>query len=805
MRHIEPIYRIGLFGRSNAGKTSLLVALSEINEHVEVDDNSWTISYLQPVDGQFTDKEIFDKLKRGQQLLYEAKESIKSKRKPPPTDEKEKTTLYRFQLATGGSTRTLELWDYAGEILDLSRLDNVESYGYELGKRISDCDAVLVLAPASDDSDEAKVDAGRSLQIAKALAQLHAWIKKNDKLREVRRRPFALIVTKLDRVKQSQNATVERFGKSAVNVWETIRALVGSGVTDWFGLSTMGESADSSDLLKPLLLKPLIWAMNAADTEVIAMAQRADQLGLTGWNAKKQAANQLQILLRRRLPTLDVKDKIIQEAHGANESLNRSLRQYRIILVAATSVFFWLFLCIADKLWTDGYERIAKDASASIQKLKESGQYFGGYDTVPRGFSPLSLKTSAVTALLKSVRKLMADRQWQLIESEVDPIEKGKLAEDYRNDFPESEKPVGEIIIKAGEEAARRRYANWFDPLEIRGDHHDLTLVQRSELVDALASMPSDLIELKAQSDHRHGIVDRLRADQTKAITTADRKVFVEQLENLVQRKRPFEAMSVIKGKPDSLDWLEMAPTLLLMRENWQDDVVAYLSDFRKEGNFDTAIQALQIAIRDSKVIPVSVGLPDAPDLSRLLLDLQGEWDKSEYNEFKANPSVQLANEYQSAAHSKCMSSLVKKWEEWKQSESSARSLHPHLVSITWDKQNGTYHPLIDFYVNGQKIMDKQSAGNGWYGDTWPFAASSRSLEFDRNSPIECRIVLWDDDWPSNDDLMAEFSGTFRFSDLIQTQGKTEFLREGNATHTFRIRLVGMDQAPELLEWQPCK
>ena len=313
------------------------------------------------------------------------------------------------------------------------------------------------------------------------------------------------------------------------------------------------------------------------------------------------------------------------------------------------------------------------------------------------------------------------------------------------------------------------------------------------------------MIESTAQSEQRNGILDKLRADQTKAITTANRHVFVEQLENLVQRKRPFEALSAIKDKSDSLDWPEMAPTLLLMRDNWQADVAARLSGFRKEEQFGTAIQNIQNAIRDRKVIPTSVGLPDEPNLQQLLTDLQGEWDKSEYNDFLANPSIQLATDYLNAAHSKCMSQTVQNWVKWKQSESSTRSLRPHLASITWDKDHGAWHPLIDFYVNGNKIMDKQAAGDGRRGETKEFAAASQSLELDRNSPIECRIVLWDEDWPSNDDLMGEFSGTFRFSDLIQSQGKIDLLRAGNATHTFRIRLVGMDKAPELLEWQPCK
>ena len=803
MKHNEPIYRIGFFGRSNAGKTSLLVALSEMTEHVVVEDHSWTISYLPPVEGQFTDKGLFEKLKRGERLLNEAKDSINRTHKPPPTDEKEKTTLYRFQLATGGSTRTVELWDYAGEILDPSRLDNIESHGYELGKRIADCDAVLVLAPASDDSNESKVDAERSSQISQSLSQLDSWIRDNDELSEVRRRPVALIVTKSDRANQSHNSTMEQLGEPAAKVWRKIQALIGSEVTRWFALSTSQNNANSSDLLSPL-----VWAMNAVDKEVIALAQRVEQRGVMGWSAKKQAIAQLNKLVFRRPPTIDVKDPINQQANEANDLLCGSLRLYRYASAVAVGLFLWLLLCGADRLlWTRGFERIANDPSASVEDLKASEQYFSAYDSVLRTVSPFRLESKKATALHDASRELRAKRQWELVTSEVDPIKKGELAESYGNEFPEKRglEHVIDTIRKAGEEAALRRYSNWFEPLRIRKEREDLTLDERSILIDELAEMPRDLTESKDQAEDRNSIVDQLRKDQSKANTTVKRKVFVEQLENLIQRKRPFEALSALKDKPDSLDWPEMASTLLLMRNNWQDDIAAYLSRLRQEKQYEKAIQTTQIAKRDREVIPASVGLPDEPDLKQLINDLQGEWDKTEYNNFRANPSIQLANEYRRSTHSKCMLQTVQNWVEWKESESSARSLRPQLVSITWDKVLGAWNPMIDFYVNGQQIMDKQLAGEGTVGETKKFAETQRSLEFEADKPIECRIVLWDNNWSWWDWHIGEFSGTYKMSDLIQTEGKTDFLRAGKATHTFRIRLVGMDKAPELLEWQPCK
>jgi hypothetical protein len=804
MINSESIYRIGLVGRSNAGKTSLLVALSEMREHAVVEDQSWRISYLPPVEGEEIDKGVFEKRKRGERLLNAAKESIKNIDKPPPTEEKDTTTLYRFQLATGGCKRTVELWDYAGEILAPSRLNSIESFGFQLGKRIAECDAVLILAPASDESEESKNDEDRSSQVEQAISQMDDWIKDNDALNKVRHRPYALLVTKADRVNQLHSESVEHPADAAGKVWGKIQALFGSGVTRWFALSTLPEFANSKDLISPL-----VWAINAADAEVIALAQRAKQRSFFGWTDKKLAVKQLNKLVCRRPPTADVEDSIHKQATESKRLLNASLQKLSYIVGAVVAVILWLFICCGDFIRTNSYKSIANDESSTAEQLKESEVFFHNYDSIIRRLSPFSLDAKEADELYKQSRGLRAKRQWERIASEVDPITKGELAEAFQIEFREKQgsPEVIAAIIEARKEAARRRYSNWVDRLKIRSERKDLTLDERSMLIDEMASMPKDLIETKEQFNDRNSILDQLRKAQYEEIRTATRRVFVEQLENLVQRKRPFEALSALKEKTESLEWPEMEATLILMRDNWKGDVESYLSRLRQEAQFENAIQTLQAAIRDFKVIPESVGLPDKAMLPQLLSQILGEWDKSEYNDFRANPSVLLANKYLSSSHSKCMSQTVESWVTWKQSESSPRSLRPQLVSITWDKDYGAWHPLIDFTVNGQRIMNKQPAGDGKRGETKEFAESNLSLEFENNSPIECEIVLWDDDWPSDDDVEGKFLGTFRFSDLILAQGKTDFLREDDekATHTFRIRLVGMEKAPDLIEWQPCK
>ena len=161
------------------------------------------------------------------------------------------------------------------------------------------------------------------------------------------------------------------------------------------------------------------------------------------------------------------------------------------------------------------------------------------------------------------------------------------------------------------------------------------------------------------------------------------------------------------------------------------------------------------------------------------------------------------------AAHPKCMSQTVSQWVKWKETEDSGRSLRPRLEAFTWDKDQGAYDPLVDFYVNGKQVLNKTPAGKGDYGATYQFPESDYSIKIIPNESVECRIVLWDDDsWlTGNDDRVGEFKGTFRFSDLTSSKGASGSLStdDKKAMHKFRIRLLGMPDAPELLEWRSCE
>ncbi|HBJ34551.1 MAG TPA: hypothetical protein DDZ51_07260 [Planctomycetaceae bacterium] len=814
MQKNVPLYRIGLFGRSNAGKTSLLVALSETVQ-ATVDGQTWTIQYLPPVEGSIKDKGLLDKLSRGERLLQQAKASIKESLNPRPSMEAENTTLYRFQLACGGSVRTVELCDYAGEILTPERLTNVESHGHELAKRIANCDAVFVLAPASDNSDESKVDAERSNQVAKSLARLFSWIKDNDPLHKTHKRPFGLLVTKVDRAAPSANRSVEDFGDPAKLVWDQVQSLVGPAFTKWFGLTMLpGHDSLGRKVEPDGLIGPLIWAMDTADNEIVDISRSVDEQGGLAWlqsplhvrSVKQFGLSQVSALLDRRPAMSDQTDLIHQEARRIRRSLRRSLRRQLLTVVAGILVVLLLGVSAFDAVRTSSYQRIAEDSESSTTDLSAAADYFAGYGDRTLRMSPFGFDHEKATTLRDLARSHIAEKQWIEVERESDPVEKGKLAGAYRGQEHRDE--ASRLIAAGKQELDRRTYAAWFDPIESISKQISLSMDQRAKIIDSLSTLPTELIETSTQRQHRIEIQNRLQKEQADEQTKLDRDVFVQQVESLAQRQRPFEALGAISVRVDCLEWDEMKPTLALLATNWARDIDNQLSRFKKDEQFDSAIQTLQKAIRDRKLLPASSDIPVEPKLDELLAGIEAAWDKTDYGNFKRRPSLAAADEYLGAAHPKCMYKTVERWKTWKENEGSSRSLVPHLESITWDKAKGATDPIVDFYVNGKQFLSKQYAGKGGYGETYKFPDSTASTQLSPDDTVEVRIVLWNDNFDLiGDSLVGEFKDTFRFSDLTSVKGASGTLPtdDKKATHVFRVRLLGMPAAPELIEWQPCR
>lgn len=805
MQNHQVVYRIGLFGRANAGKTSLLLALSKI-KHATVEGQTWTIDYLPPVDGAIADTVLLDKLKRGYDLLQKVEKDVQVNGNPRPGMEIDNTTLYRFQVACDGSVRVVELCDYAGEILTPNRLENVESHGHELAKRISRCDAVFVLAPASDKSDESNVDAERSKQVAESLARLHAWIKQNDPLGSTHKRPYGLLVTKIDRVSSPSNVSAEALGTPAKQVWEKVQALHSESFTRWFGLTMLPKNG-----AEPTgLIGPIVWAMDKADHEILEVAKKDDGPGWLAWlqsplkvyRAKRTSLRQLDGLLGRRHAMSGKVDSFSNDALEVQSSLRRSVFGYlttvALGLFCTASMAFFVY----DAMRSSRYQRIAEDPQSDEVDLGTVEKYFTAYNERFPSLNPFGLSKDQAVELREKARDNIAEKLWDEIEKEPDPVKKGELADRYRGKKRAEE--AKRLVAAGKQEQDRRLYVKWFDEHAPKSELDTLSVDDLTKLRESLSVTPAGLKEAPEQETIRKEWLNKIDG----VIITFSRQDFVDQVESLVRRQRPFEALGLLGARPDSLEWDEMKPTLALLKANWTKDINAQLSEWKKGESYSTAIQTLQTAIRDRELIPKSANIPADPVLNDLIVDVTNDWDKTDYNHFKQSPSISAAEEYLLAAHDRCMRQTVESWKSWKENEGSPRSLSPYLESITWDRDKGATNPLVDLYVNGKQFMNKAFAGNGGYGETYRFPSSNSSLKISPGDRVNVRVVLWNDniDW-YGDSLVGQYEDTFPFSDLTSSDAATGRLtiEDNKAVHQFRIRLLGMPEAPELPEWTSCQ
>ena len=814
MTRRNEIYRMGFFGRAGAGKTSLITALTATKQ-ATIHEQIWTVEYLRPVKEMFKDEGLFDKLKRGETLINEAKAAVANANMPAPTLVETNTTLYRFQVACAGSVRTIEVCDYAGEILTPQQLDSTESPGHELAKRIAECDAVFVFAPAEDDTDESAEDRERTEQVAEALAQLHEWIEENDPLGRSRCRPFALLVTKADRAGSSSDDNLEAMGSPANLAWNKVSSIGGTTFTKWFPLTMLPASGQPRGLIEPI-----VWAMDVADQTLIEQATESAVIPIIDWRPaivgggkKKEGLKRVTKVLRRREPMTDNDDTVLAGAVSTKKALVKSRRRYRLSLSLMTVALTWLAISVLDRTKTAGYEDIVQDPASAEADLRDAITYFETYQSRVLRYSLLGKNEDEANRLREDARSQIEELRWKKIQQETDVIQLGKIAEEYLKDGVGQEHydEAIEIIQRANTESYRLLYTAWFKPLSTKATNNP-TPAQITELMAKLSPLPQELAgkETQEQRKEREKLIASLQEAYITAVVSEERQFVVGQLENLINTKRPFEALRLITGilaqKPDLFDWPEMSLARRKLISDWKDLIASRVSELRKRQAYEDGVKTIQAAISDRQLITQELGFADPNDLAFLKNKLTNEWDKAEYEAFKNNPSLTNANDYLLSGHNKCMQKTVDDWKAWKSQQSATKNLRPNLQSIIWDVNKGAYDPLIDLYVNGKLILKKENAGDGDYGKTYKFPERQKSLEFKPNSSVSVRLVLWNDQWPWDDKHVGSFDGKLRFSELTGPAGAEKTLETADgAKHKFRICLRGLEEAPQLMEWLACR
>lgn len=145
MKDSTHLYRFALFGRSDAGKTCILTAMS-LN-HKSNPLGHGVVWVPDPPEADTADADVAEAYKEGKLALDRARAAMRRGEKPPPSPLR--ILRYRFDFTTvkpQPRAYKVELTDYSGELLD-PRM-NAEGLARKLRLLLGNMDGVFVLAEA---------------------------------------------------------------------------------------------------------------------------------------------------------------------------------------------------------------------------------------------------------------------------------------------------------------------------------------------------------------------------------------------------------------------------------------------------------------------------------------------------------------------------------------------------------------------------------------------------------------------------------------------------------------------------------
>lgn len=802
MQRTAGVYRIGLFGRSNAGKTSLLLALSDLKDSALVEGRRWSVAYLPPVKGQGHDPVAYEKLKRGDELLSAARAAMRAEGRTPVTPEDAKTTLSRFQLACDGSSVIIELWDFAGEILAPSRLGDTESHGHALAKRIAHADGMLMLAPADDGSEESVLDAERTEQVIQAIARLHDWIKSHDELADVRERPFALLITKADRTPSGALA-LEEYGEPAVQAMHAIESLIGADRTRWFPLSALpGHSRADA------LLAPLIWAVDAIDSQVLAYAQviRSQSVFRVGIKHKFRATEYLTRLINRR-KTARSSDQILSGARYELAKIRKALLGFAGILATFSLSAIFVCLSLLDKSRATTHSSMLSNPNATESVVRAAQDYLDRYDQGWRQYLLFRLSAEELGALKRNASELLANRMMNQVRSESDLAAQKSHAEQLLGSYPgTSHAPEAvQILESISRTETARKYEEWIAALELEAADPLLDADGLGELAKRLTSTPSVLQEDEAQRGRRVALREKVLQRGEEQRESANVTNLLRHVEQAIKDALPSECLRALQKNKGLLENQEVKRMIAGLKVSWRDCIQDCAVKAKAQAAFERGITELKRTLEYESVATEVLKIQIKEGVDEAIDGLTDAWDRYEYDLLCKRPQLKFAEDYLESGHRKCMEPVVLEWKLWHEGLDQVQELTLRLTEVHWDQKEGPDDPMLDFFVNEVEVLKKRRLENDAAGEHALISDAVHQLSSKPSSTIKIELALWDYDLFNRDDYVTGLEENEISLVGLMRSGLTLRLVDGQKVHKVKFRVDGYPSEPELKVWTPCK
>jgi hypothetical protein len=504
------VYRIGLYGRRNSGKTCILAALAMPREK---NPEGLTCDWLGMPPGMarpagdprtWSTGDPPTAFALGQDWLNRAIRALEQQVVPPPNpnDRDALRFHYEFKATEEGRPFLVELIDYSGELIDpdLSESDLAR----RLREHLLTMDGILILAEAPHRNQHLAQLYVELQRLTRAFAILRAE-KSDGPLFNI---PVGILVNKWDRQTALSTFSTEAGRREVEELLasqpqpphctlvDNVRGAVTKGNFDFFAVSAFGKhvlngsagvAADGSpEMERPAHVNPLcsfgledgfVWVCRRRDGIDIEdlKGQAATRVGWKVWQlAQHRTRRQIRErseALAGRFPSGSVEQRRVSEIGGMARK-------------AFWAQVAWLFLVIA--LLAAGVEAVVDDHSyrlalTTLNNPQEADQaaldrcerWLENYYQAPFFqhvvYSTFFLSKSAAKDRLEERRGDLVARHWEIVKGMRDDREaQARAAQAMLDRFPNSEQaPELKRIIEEWKEEERRKR------IQFEAEYHD--------------------------------------------------------------------------------------------------------------------------------------------------------------------------------------------------------------------------------------------------------------------------------------------------------------------------------------------
>ena len=726
----QKIYRIGLYGRPSAGKTCMLAALGLPREpHPKGYSCTHAATQTPTPEGASESWDRTDPnaiLHLSAKKLGAAMDHIKLGERPPKTPPGD-FHRFHFSLGAEGRTCTLELSDYAGELVDPENQNDPNLLNTRLSQHMAEMDAILVLAevPRSDENDKLPDELGTLEAAFTAIANMRAKTESTQQ-----RAILGLIVNKWDRLgfvpssaydEASYAEEVQRLntglngppfktanGKdcslsSHQALANALRNNVG-GLQESFACFPVSAFGNPRDAARELPNKPPLASFGLLDPFVWAV-QRTDELDMTEFElAAKSTLRWWPPCLpfsphHLAAPGPNLSRRFLKDSPQRNRVITarRLIQGGRLLQSLATITYALIIALMGEAVWDGISYRAAssaiKDVHASEQKVEWAENWLRGY-----GYSPFWQHRSFKLYLSRSAALSEAEVSggkrdhalWELVAEAPDLPVKKPLAEQYVRAFPQGRHALDAktVIEQAKTKAVRDTQEQWlvkqqsgFELAKLAKD--DLLLKQLLEAIDNGPTQP------ELTTDDFNSLRSKLRqevATEIESLTSNKNwEQFLQQYESAWKGGRTTDAGNLLnKWEPKQADWKARATEFREGAAGKLEQKVASLIEAKRWDEAKTSVEDFRVAHRAwSKELQAA----KSGWLDQLELKIKVAQDKYLYDDVKTNLDLSSCDRYLDSAPLQSMRHDVLGFQTYLNDKTKKFDYTLTPVNIKWDQK----------------------------------------------------------------------------------------------------------------------